>query len=731
MHLIAFPPASRPRCQAWSPDGRLLFIGHGAAFSCYDTASGLTRVATSQLYYEPTDIVVMLEEETAGAAKPALEAKGATIETPATGPGASGGAGAGTSSGTGTPASGVHYLVCVAGANGVQVHRYPPPKSSEERSSQITRAAEAGVVVALLESFAIAHLALSPRQDLLAVAATDGHIGVWHTAPRFSAVWHDVVDASAGRVTSLSMSPDEDTLAVGCWGSVVLVYMRAITGGPGGEQRRSWALTSKCSVAAERPRDAAAAAAGDDPGSSMGTLVCWAPGGRHLAATSGGAGEGMRVFALSGKGELTCVAECWQGRGRLLGLCTARVGGSQRGRSGIQQASHAAVAGFATDGYLCVGGWDPCALERRRAGVGFSRVLFQGAAGAVSLVAAAFPPAGAVLSASEAAIRVDWDRSIAGNAPASSDSGGTTTELLPLPSAHDPAKIRAVVDSGVVLVVFQECADEADGRGNISSRWAYLAGSGRWRRLAECRAPEAVPCCTVAGRFAVFASAADDGEGRLAVDVFDLQAEESGVAGTAYAKGSFAGCTVIGVASDASRFALVASNAAHLEDDDDGPMLGSITAARLERLSSAGSAVVAASVLWGDVVVGGGGVDIVLSPRISRVRLPHGCFVAAAHRTRPSAASRPLRPVAAWADKLLLLSTFCGDGSELAWLCAPCKCRRPPRVVHACCADTRARAQLWTCGAPLMYRMAARGRWCSPRRPKQRSCSPCWTAACD
>ena len=214
--MIAFARSSTPVCQTWTcgtddssevgeaatrggeEKGKgegvlprpLLAIGHGTHFSLYDPSRGFTRVALQKLYFSPKTIAATGFTH------------GLSVRT-----------GAAAKSGGATKAG---YWVAVGGSDGVQVHTWPADPSVP--------------CITLLRSYPICTLAYSTDGKYLAVAAVDGHLGVWHapdlhtTGGAASAVWHGVL--TGGRVTGMAFQPGSAALAIGCWDKNVSVLCR-------------------------------------------------------------------------------------------------------------------------------------------------------------------------------------------------------------------------------------------------------------------------------------------------------------------------------------------------------------------------------------------------------------------------------------------------------------------------------------------------------------------------
>ena len=131
--------------------------------------------------------------------------------------------------------------------------------------------------VCLLQSYAIADVAFSQSGRLMAVAAADGHVGVWDTS-RFTssslpALWHDVLPPSAARVTKVDVAPDDAAVAIATWDGAVTVYgARPPSDAPDAKPSTSAAATAAAAAGA-----GAGAAAGAGAGAAAGAAAASVP----------------------------------------------------------------------------------------------------------------------------------------------------------------------------------------------------------------------------------------------------------------------------------------------------------------------------------------------------------------------------------------------------------------------------------------------------------------------
>jgi hypothetical protein len=244
--LLPFPVEQPPACHCWTADGRLLFVAAGTGVSVFHAAGGCEPLHTVSSYFAPmcmdaTQLPAPLG--TGGTQVPGCSAAGPRAV------------------GAAEPA----YMLACGGANGVQVH------ALGARSAPLTDA----LPVQLLQSYAITAVRFSASASLLAIAASDGHVGIWATsaflpalrgvsgvggasAPAASvrsypALAHGVYRKS--RVTDIAVSPDDTLLALASWDGLVIVYRRAAPGGieapPAGAP--TTALAESASGAASRP----------------------------------------------------------------------------------------------------------------------------------------------------------------------------------------------------------------------------------------------------------------------------------------------------------------------------------------------------------------------------------------------------------------------------------------------------------------------------------------------
>lgn len=119
-------------------------------------------------------------------------------------------------------------LYCVCGTAGVEIYEHAQGDEADGRPGRRSALLD-GLPVCILQDFAIVESALSADGSLLAVAAMDGHLGIWRMedllAGSRDAAWHGLVEGD--RVTSLAFSRCGRQLAAACWDGSVLVLREA------------------------------------------------------------------------------------------------------------------------------------------------------------------------------------------------------------------------------------------------------------------------------------------------------------------------------------------------------------------------------------------------------------------------------------------------------------------------------------------------------------------------
>ncbi|XP_067030021.1 uncharacterized protein [Acropora muricata] len=201
---------------AWSSDDQVFAVA-GCKIYLFQVFKQFSRLHAICLYYIPKDISLILQQECSSIDK--------------------------------------LYCLAVAGPNGVELHSLEIGDNIETR---VSSSLHADLAIALVE--------FSFDKEHLAVAALDGHFGVWSTASLETdqkEFWF--VHLKTVRITSIEFSPDSQMVAVACWEGSWYSYQKTLDGG-----RISWMEVHH--------EESIAKVSGDLPGS----FISWSSDSRFI-----------------------------------------------------------------------------------------------------------------------------------------------------------------------------------------------------------------------------------------------------------------------------------------------------------------------------------------------------------------------------------------------------------------------------------------------------------------